>query len=104
MKKIIAVAGVCATLLFASACGADRPSADELSKTLKSQSTDSLPIDDKAADCIAEKLVDSDISNDTLQDIADKDIDVTGYTVKLPKDDLKAWEAITDDVVACVTP
>src|SRR5690606_36200812 len=102
MKKFIAVTGATSMLLFASACGgADRPSKADLAKTLESQSSDSLPIDGDAADCIAQELVDSDISNETLQDIADEEIDVTGYTVCLPEDDLKAWEAITEDVVAC---
>ncbi|MFT4299930.1 MAG: hypothetical protein QM597_09880 [Aeromicrobium sp.] len=102
MKKIMAITGASAALMFTAACGADRPTEAELSKTIESQSSDSLPIDGDAADCIAKLLVKSDISNGTLADIADEEIKVTGYTVRMPEDDIKAWEEITDDVVACV--
>lgn len=77
MKKTIAVAAAATMLVFTAACGGGgRPSADELSKALTSDdSVFGTALDKKQADCAAEKLVDSDLSDDTLQAIVDGDED-----------------------------
>ncbi|GAA1727742.1 hypothetical protein [Aeromicrobium alkaliterrae] len=104
MKKLMTVAAVSLIGLTAACGGADRPTKADLAEQFESQSSDSIPIDADAADCMAEEVHGSDMSNGTLQDIVDGEIDLTGFTVRLPEDDLEAWEAITDDVVACVAP
>lgn len=103
MKKLVTAGAVSLIVLTAACGGADRPTKAALAEQFESQSSDTVPIDADVADCMADEVHGSDMSNDTLQDIVDGDVDLTGFTVKLPKDDLKAWEAITDDVIACVT-
>ena len=102
MKKLM-TAGAVSLIVLTAACGAERPTKADLAEQFESQSSDTVPIDADVADCMAEEVHGSDMSNGTLQDIVDGDVDLTGFTVKLPEDDLKAWEAITDDVIACVT-
>ncbi|MFT4299929.1 MAG: hypothetical protein QM597_09875 [Aeromicrobium sp.] len=79
-----------------------RPTSDELADTFESQSSDSLPIDRAGAECMAGVLLNSAISDETLRDIADEMINITGLTVSMPSSDIEAWQAITDDVVACL--
>lgn len=73
LARVIAVPAVCALAL--SACGgAERPSADELSESLKNgKAADVLKLPsalpDSAVDCIAEELVDSDISDEALANL-----------------------------------
>ena len=100
MKKLMTAAAVSAIVLT-SACGAGRPSVDDLSASILEQG-ESLGITEDSADCIAEKVHDSDISDDTLNKIVDGDIDVTS-TSAVPQDDADAFEALTDDVTTCVT-
>jgi hypothetical protein len=103
MKKLMAAGAVSLIALTAACGGADRPTVDELAEQFESQSSDTIPIDADAANCMAEEVHASDLSNDTVADIANGDVDLTGFTVRLPEDDLDAWEAITEDVVTCIT-
>ncbi len=103
MKKLTTAAAVSLIVLTAACGGAERPSKAALAEQFESQSSDTIPIDSAAAECMADEVHGSDLSNGTVKDIADGEVDLTGFTVELPKDDLDAWEAITDDVIACVT-
>lgn len=100
MKKLMTAAAV-SVIVLTSACGAGRPSVDDLSASILEQG-ESAGITEKSADCIAEKVHESDISDDTLNKIVDGDIDVTGVAA-LPKDDAEAFEALTEDVTTCIT-
>lgn len=51
-----------------TACGGGTPSKDDLVSQLKEAS-----LDDKTAECVADKLLDSDLSDDELNAIADDD-------------------------------
>lgn len=100
MKKLMTAAAV-SIIVATSACGAGRPSVDDLSASILKQG-ESLGVTEESADCIAEKVHDSDISDDTLNKIVDGDIDVTGVSA-VPQDDADAFEALTDDVTTCIT-
>ncbi|WP_229051276.1 hypothetical protein [Aeromicrobium sp. Leaf350] len=100
MKKLMAVAAI-SLIAFTSACGAGRPSVDDLSSAIQEQG-DSLGITEEAADCIAEKVEASDISDDTLNKIVDGDVDVTGVA-SVPQDDADALDAITEDLATCIS-
>ncbi|GAA1727750.1 hypothetical protein [Aeromicrobium alkaliterrae] len=100
MKKFMAVAAV-SLIAFTSACGGGRPSADDLSSAIQEQG-ESLGITADVADCIAEKIEASDISDDTLNKIVDGDVDVTGAAA-VPEDDADALNDINDDLAACIT-
>lgn len=102
MKKLMTAAAV-SVIVLTSACGADRPSKSALAEQFESQSSDTIPIDASAAECMADEVHGSDMSNGTVKDIADGEIDLTGFTVEMPQDDIDAWKAITDDVIACIT-
>ncbi|MEG9226274.1 hypothetical protein [Aeromicrobium sp. Sec7.5] len=100
MKKLMTAAAV-SVIIVTSACGAGRPSVDDLQASILEQG-ESLGITEESAECIAEKVHESDISDDTLNKIVDGDIDVTGVSA-VPQDDADAFEALTDDVTSCVT-
>ncbi|KAA1415860.1 hypothetical protein F0U44_19675 [Nocardioides humilatus] len=92
MKR--SIAALAATLITAgsvlTACGGGAPSADDISDSLQ----DKGGLDAKLADCIADKLVDSDLSDDQLNALADDD-----------QSDLDADEVaeITDEVAKATT-
>ena len=78
MKKALALTAAASMLVFTAACGgADRPSADELSKAFTADDA-VVPVPEDFADCVAEALVDSDISDDTLNAIVEQDADYEG--------------------------
>ncbi|MDQ3155768.1 MAG: hypothetical protein M3Q98_03450 [Actinomycetota bacterium] len=61
-------------LAFTTACGSDRPSQDEVSKSLTSKSSvmpTAMP--KKQADCVAKVLVKSELSDKTLKALVAKD-------------------------------
>lgn len=100
MKKLMTAAAV-SIIVLTSACGAGRPSTDDLSAAI-SEAAGSDVVSDEAADCLADTLIDSDISDDTLNKIVDGDLDVTGVSA-VPQDDADAFEAVQDDFAACIT-
>ncbi len=100
MKKFMAIAAI-SLIAFTSACGAGRPSVSDLSAAIQDQG-ESVGINEEAADCIAEAVEASDISDDTLNKIVDGDVDVTGVA-SVPQDDADALDAITEELTACVT-
>lgn len=73
MKR--SIAALAATLVTAglslSACSSGPPSKDDLSEKL--QDTGGGAITEEIADCIADKLLDSDLSDDQLNAVADDD-------------------------------
>ncbi len=79
-----------------------RPSREALAQQLEAQSADSIPFNSVTATCIAEDIYASDISDQSLRDVADGDLDLTGVGVDLRGEDLEVWEAIRDEVLACV--
>lgn len=90
-----------ALVLVTSACGGDgRPSADELSKSLRDGSSamgDRLEsLDKKQVDCVAKAFVDSDLSDEALNALVEGDEDFEGSD----KDE-KALEGMEDEVKAC---
>ena len=100
VKKLGATLAV-ALLLATSACGEGRPSADELStamqKGVKAQDR-TVKLSKVQADCAAKIFVKSDLSDDALQAIADRD-----ETFKASKKDDAALKKISDDLGACAT-
>ena len=100
VKKLGASLAV-ALLLATSACGGGRPSADELSTAMqKGVKTDNrtVKLPKNQADCAARIFVKSDLSDEALQAIADRD-----ETFKESKKDAAALQKITDDLGACAT-
>jgi hypothetical protein len=71
MKRIgLPLAAIVATLgLTLSACSSGPPSKDDLSESL----TENGGIAEDLADCVAEELLDADLSDDQLNAVADDD-------------------------------
>jgi hypothetical protein len=102
MKKTMSAAFLVAALALTSACGGgdDRPTKDEVKSAITSEdSVFGTAIPAKNADCVADVLVDSDVSDKTLKAIVDNDKDFKGT-----KDDEKALTAVQGDLAKCVTP
>ena len=91
-----AIAGTM-VLLAIAACGAGRPDIDELATAL--QKPDSIvPVTAEQADCVAQVLHDSDVSDETLTAIAENDADYSASS-----DEQNALtQAITEAQTACV--
>lgn len=91
-------------LLVTAGCGSSRPSVDEVSAALQKGGKDSVlgeagaNLKEKAADCMAEALVDSKISDEALQALVDGDKKYKGSTA-----DSKAAEAISAKMVKCIS-
>ena len=102
MVKKLAAAVTVALLLATSACGEERPTADELSTSMqkKGVTTDgrTVKLTKDQADCAAKIFVKSGLSDEALQAIADSD-----ETYKATKKDNAALEKIRDDLGACAT-
>jgi hypothetical protein len=101
VKKLGATVAV-ALLLATSACGGGRPSADELSTSMQTKGVTTngrtVKLTKDQADCAAKIFVNSDLSDEALQAIADSD-----ETYKASKQDDAALKKITDDLGACAT-
>ncbi|MEI5675571.1 MULTISPECIES: hypothetical protein [Nocardioides] len=98
--KLIASAFLVVTL--ATACGGGgRPSVDEVSEGMQDNASeifgDSVPTDGIDWDCMAKLYVDSDLSDDALQAIADGDSDFKG-----DEDDTKAAAEASKGATDCV--
>jgi hypothetical protein len=101
MKKTLTAAFVVAALSLTSACGGggDRPSKTEVKEAITSKdSVFGTSIPEKAADCIAGALVDSDVSDKTLQAIVDADKDYKGSDK-----DKDALNGLQSDLTKCAT-
>lgn len=61
-------------LLTATACGVGRPDIDDLTSALKKQDS-IVPVTADRAECFAQVLHDSDLSDETLTAIAENDSD-----------------------------
>jgi hypothetical protein len=99
VKKLGATVAV-ALLLATSACGGGRPSADELSTAMQKgvkTNNQTVKLTKVQADCAAKIFVKSDLSDEALQAIADRD-----DTFKESKKDAAALKKITPDLGACV--
>lgn len=97
------VAGVVLTLV--SACGGgDRPSKDEVADAITGGSSamgsadeiGSLP--DEAVDCIAQAMVDSDLSDEALRAFVDNDTDFDGSS-----EDEAAMTDLTSAMTECAS-
>ena len=100
MTKTLTFAFITAALSL-SACGGEaRPTADELSTALSS--SDSIfgtALSDKAADCVADVLVASDVSNKGLKAVAEGDVNRN-----ISRSDMEALDGpLTAKITACVT-
>jgi len=101
MKKSL-TAALLVTALSLSACGGggdDRPSKAEVKKSLTSK--DSIfgsAIPAEAADCVAGILVDSDLSDKTLNALVEGDKDYKGSS-----SDTKALSSLTTKFADCTT-
>ncbi|MFT4188417.1 MAG: hypothetical protein QM621_07520 [Aeromicrobium sp.] len=100
MKKSLTVAAV-ALLATTAACGS-RPSADELADALQEQA--GHLVTPEATDCMAQALVDSDVSDETLRQIADGDFYVSDSMIEFPGSDDDAYEIIRQCVTDDTTP
>ncbi|MEO6604142.1 MAG: hypothetical protein ABIN55_00880 [Aeromicrobium sp.] len=102
MKKKLIVAVSIATLTLAGACGGggDRPSADELAKTLSDKDNGlGATFTKKQAKCAADALVDSKLSDKALKALAEGDEDF-----KPSAADTKAQEGVISGLTKCLTP
>lgn len=104
MKKTMSAMFVVATLTLTSACGgsdgSDRPTQAEIKKAITAKdSVFGTEIPAAQADCVAGVLVDSKVSDKTLQAIIDADKDYKGS-----KADTNALNDMTTDLAKCVTP
>lgn len=100
MKKTMSAMFIVATLALTSACGGgdDRPSKAEVKKSITSKdSVFGTSIPEKSADCVAGALVDSKVSDKTLNAIVEGDEDYKG-TDK----DKKALNDLTTKLGECV--
>jgi hypothetical protein len=101
MKKSLTAAFIVAALSL-SACGGgdDRPSKDELAKQLTSKDNGlGAALTKKQANCVAQAILDSKISDEGMKALAKGDKDY-----KPSKADIKAQADVTDDVTKCVAP
>ena len=106
MKKTLSAAFIVVALALTSACGGgsdgggDRPTKAEVKTAITGE--DSVfggAIPDEAAGCVADVLVDSDVSDKTLDAIVKSDDDY-----KSSKDDQKALTDVQSDFSKCLTP
>lgn len=101
MKKSLTAVFIVAALSL-SACGGggdDRPTKAEVKKSLTSKdSVFGTTIPAEAADCVAGVLVDSDLSDKTLNAMVEGDKDYKGSD-----DDQKALTGLTAEFGKCVT-
>lgn len=100
MRRNVTLSLVALGLTLTAACGGggDRPSTSELSKTLSSKDNaigTALP--KKQADCFADLLVKSDVSDKALRALADGDKNFKGT-----KDDQTALKDVTSKASSCV--
>lgn len=97
LKKTLSAACIVATLALTSACGGgdDRPSKDDIVKGITKGSDGAMS--DKQADCAAEVIVDSDLSDEAVQALADGD---TKY--KASKDDQKQQDKLIEKLTTCL--
>ncbi|MET3960126.1 hypothetical protein ABIE44_000060 [Marmoricola sp. OAE513] len=103
MVRKIGVAAATAALLLTAACGdGERPSADEVAKSLKGGkaaevlgSTSNL-LTDKGIDCIAEAIVDSKLSNEAIRALVEGKDKFRG-----DKGDNKAMTSLQGDIAKC---
>lgn len=100
MTKSLTVACIVAALSLTACGGEPRPTADELSKTMTSNdSIFGTALSDKAADCVADILVKSDVSDEGLNAVAEGDIDRS-----MSRDDMEALDGpLTAKITACLT-
>jgi hypothetical protein len=106
LRAVLALT-VGAALCGTAACGGGgdgggRPSTDEIAKTLKSKASDNPfaglvdKIDDQTANCIAEKLHSSEISDKALRALVKGDTDYKGST-----SDQKAAAELVPALTSC---
>lgn len=69
MKSLFTAASAAVLVLGLQGCGGGTPSKDDLSSSLE----DTGAIEGSVADCVADKLLDSDLSDDQLNAVADDD-------------------------------
>lgn len=105
MKKKLAVGFAATALLALSACGGGRPSVGDISDALQDNSNEvtsefAAETDEETADCIAEVLHGSDLSDETLRAFVDGDED---YEPDDDDSEEAAFEAIQEDFFECIT-
>jgi hypothetical protein len=102
MKKTMSAAFIVAALALTSACGGDdggRPTKADIKTSITSEdSVFGSAIPEEAADCVAGALVDSDISDKTLNAIVEGDEDYKGSD-----DDKDALSDLTSKITKCAT-
>ncbi|NRQ50178.1 hypothetical protein [Aeromicrobium stalagmiti] len=98
MKKTLSTAVVVAALALTSACGggSDRPSKGELADQLEKSSNGAIT--KKQADCAAAAILDSKLSDEALNALAEGDADY-----KPSDEDKKVQADMTTAIGKCVT-
>ena len=84
-------------LLTVTACGAGRPDIDELATALQKPGS-IIPVTAEQADCVAQVLHDSDVSDETLTAIAENDSDYSASS----DEQNTLTQAITQAQTSCV--
>lgn len=100
MKKTLSAAFIVAALALTSACGGgggDRPSKGELADQIVKSSSGAIT--KKQADCAADAILKSDLSDEAVQAFADNKTDY-----KPSDEDTKAGTAVATDIGKCVAP
>lgn len=102
MKTKLAAGFAVCTLIVASACGGGgRPSVSEISESIQEESGELSEglgsLDEETADCIAEVLHGSDVSDEALRAGVDGEDDYD-----LSDDDEEAFAAVEDEFVECI--
>ncbi|MCK5890401.1 MAG: hypothetical protein P1U38_09460 [Aeromicrobium sp.] len=77
MRTAATATMLAAVLVATTACSGGRPSRDDLASALRSPDS-FAQVPSEIADCTAQVLDDSDLSNETLRAIVEKDTDYEG--------------------------
>lgn len=101
LPRSLAVLAAAGLALTAAACGDDdgRPSVSEVSERIQESDSD---VTEAQADCTAEAVVDSEISDEGIRTLLDADpTDADLDSLDLSDEDEAAFTAVFEDILAC---
>lgn len=104
MKTFVTTAFAVAALTLTSACGSgdggdgDRPTTEEISTSLQGSGNalGGLPVDEKSAECLADVLESSDLSDESLRALVEGDQDYEGS-----EKELDVLQDLIGDIAEC---
>lgn len=101
LPRALAVLAAGGLALTMAACGDDdgRPSASEVAERIQESDDD---VTEAQADCTADVVVDSDISDEGIRTLLDADpADADLDSLDLSEEDQEAFTAVFEDILAC---